>query len=84
MYTILKGVSYIIDCGEGTQTQLGASTIRHSSITKIFITHLHGDHCFGLPGMLCLLGSSQAESSGGVETKKSRTEPVTIDIYGFV
>ena len=39
--------SYLIDCGEGTQAQLGASTVRHSAISKVLITHLHGDHCFG-------------------------------------
>lgn len=78
--------SYLIDCGEGTQSQLGASPIRHSSITKILITHLHGDHCFGLPGMLCLLAGSQAETNdenkAKAAAKKPKTEMTVIDIYG--
>jgi len=75
--------SYLIDCGEGTQVQLGASSVRHSSITKVLITHLHGDHCFGLPGMLCLLSSSHAPDNEELKSvsKKQKTE-IIIDIYG--
>ncbi|MEE9439668.1 MAG: ribonuclease Z, partial [Saprospiraceae bacterium] len=42
----------MIDCGEGTQIQIGAHKIRKSKISHIFISHLHGDHCYGLPGLL--------------------------------
>lgn len=42
----------LIDPGEGTQRQLTLFNIRASSITKIFITHFHGDHCLGLPGVI--------------------------------
>ena len=46
----------MIDCGEGTQIQLRRSRIHFSKIIAVFISHLHGDHCFGLPGMISTFG----------------------------
>lgn len=47
---------FMIDCGEGTQMQLRRSRIRFTKINHIFISHLHGDHCLGLIGMLSTFG----------------------------
>ena len=48
----LDGFNFLVDCGEGTQIQLINYKIRRSRISHIFISHLHGDHYFGLIGLL--------------------------------
>ncbi len=58
----LDGENFMIDCGEGTQIQLINYKVRRSKISKIFISHLHGDHYFGLIGLInsfSLLGRKQ-------------------------
>lgn len=63
-----RGTIWLFDCGEATQHQILHTTIKPRKIDKIFITHLHGDHIFGLPGFL-----SSRSFQGG-------EEPLTI--YG--
>lgn len=64
------GELLLFDCGEGTQTQLARSSLRPGPISTVFISHFHGDHVNGLPGLL------------GSFTLNQRTEP--IDIVGPV
>ncbi len=54
---------YLIDCGEGTQIQLRKFGIKAGKINHIFISHLHGDHIFGLPGLISsmALGGKKGE-----------------------
>ena len=59
---------WLFDCGEGTQHQLLHSELKISQITRIFITHTHGDHIFGLMGLLATYGLAG--------------NPTKIDVYG--
>lgn len=52
----IRGKFFMIDCGEGTQMQLRRSRVSFTKIQAVFITHLHGDHCFGLIGMISTFG----------------------------
>lgn len=46
------GTNYLVDCGEGTQIQMIKYKVRRGKISHIFISHLHGDHYFGLVGLI--------------------------------
>lgn len=52
----VEGKLFMVDCGEGTQTLLRRSKLKFTKITAVFISHLHGDHCFGLIGMISTFG----------------------------
>jgi ribonuclease Z len=64
--------SYLVDCGEGTQRQILRTSIKVNKVHRIFITHMHGDHCFGLGGMLCTVANA----------KRLADDPGPIHVYG--
>lgn len=52
----VRGKMFMVDCGEGTQLQLRRQKVRFTKIGAVFISHLHGDHCFGLLGLISTFG----------------------------
>ncbi len=52
----IRGKFFMVDCGEGTQMQLRRTHVHFAKVGAIFISHLHGDHCFGLLGLLSTFG----------------------------
>lgn len=52
----IRGKMFMVDCAEGTQIQLRRSRINFQRIQAVFISHMHGDHCFGLIGMISTFG----------------------------
>ena len=52
----MRGKCFMVDCGEGAQMQFRRSHIHFSKLNAVFISHMHGDHCFGLMGLLSTLG----------------------------
>lgn len=51
----LRDKLYMVDCGEGAQIQFRSIGLNFNRLNHIFLSHLHGDHCFGLPGLLSTL-----------------------------
>ncbi len=52
----LRGKLFMLDCGEGTQRQFRLQKLNFQRLVAVFISHLHGDHCFGLIGLISTLG----------------------------
>lgn len=52
----VRNKQFLIDCGEGTQNRMIQFGVRANRLNHIFISHLHGDHCFGLMGLISTLG----------------------------
>jgi ribonuclease Z len=71
---------YLIDCGEGTQNQLLRYKIRSTRLKYIFITHLHGDHYFGLIGLISTLNMHRRTEDLWIFGPKGLSEIITIQL----
>ncbi len=74
----IKNHLFLIDCGEGTQVQLRKNKVRFSRINHIFISHLHGDHFFGLPGLISTFRLLGRESEMHIYGPKGIKQAVTL------
>lgn len=70
-----RGDTWLFDCGEGTQRQFMRASLKPSRLEKIFITHLHGDHIFGLPGLLT------SRSMAGINAPLTLYGPVGLKVF---
>lgn len=74
---------FMVDCGEGTQMQLRRSRLRFTKINTIFISHVHGDHCFGLIGLISTFGLLGRTAPLHVYAPKEMEEILSMQIDFF-
>lgn len=74
----------LIDCGEGTQKQLRIAKIAPTKITKVLITHWHGDHVLGLPGFIQTLGANEYNKVLDIYGPKGSKEYLANMFKGFI
>lgn len=74
----IRNHMFLIDCGEGTQVQLRKHKLKFSRIKHIFISHLHGDHFFGLPGLISTFRLLGRESKLHIYGPKGIKEAITL------
>lgn len=76
----MKGHLFLIDCGEGTQVQLRRYKVKFSRIKHIFISHLHGDHFFGLIGLISTFRLLGREADMHIYGPKGIKEAITLQL----
>lgn len=76
----IKNHHFLIDCGEGTQVQLRKFGVKFSKIKHIFISHLHGDHFFGLVGLISTFRLLNRETDLHVYGPKGIKEAITLQL----
>src|SRR3989338_10225640 len=78
VYLSYKSEGILFDCGEGTQRQMKIAGLKIPNITKILLTHWHGDHVLGLPGLVQTMSASEYQGTleifGPVGVKKQITD----------
>jgi len=79
-YLDINNRRFLIDCGEGTQVQLRKYKIKFSAIDHIFISHLHGDHFFGLIGLISTLGLLNRKNDLHIYAPTGLKEIITLQL----
>lgn len=79
-YLEINNCHFLIDCGEGTQRQMRKYKVGFSKINHIFISHLHGDHFFGLVGLLSTFGILNREKEIHIYGPKGIKEVVELSL----
>ena len=83
-YTVVdhRGRLFMIDCGEGAQRTFQLHKLKESRLANIFLTHLHGDHVFGLPGLIGTMGLQQEGGSVTIHTFQDGKD-ILSKIFGY-
>ncbi|MFK7782716.1 ribonuclease Z [Psychroserpens sp.] len=76
----IKNHTFLIDCGEGTQVELRRNKVKFVRIKHIFISHLHGDHCFGLVGLISTFRLLTREADLHVYAPKGLKDVITLQM----
>ncbi len=79
-YLEIKNHNFLIDCGEGTQVQLRKYGVKFSKIKHVFISHLHGDHFFGLVGLISTFRLLNRETELHIYGPKGIKEIITLQL----
>lgn len=74
---------FMIDCGEGAQLQFRKARLKFSRLNHLFISHLHGDHCFGLPGLISTLDLLGRTAELHIHSPKGLREMITPMLESF-
>jgi len=76
----IKNHTFLVDCGEGTQVQLRKYSVKFNKIKHIFISHLHGDHFYGLIGLISTFRLLNRETELHVYAPKGLKEIITLQL----
>ena len=80
---IYSGESFLFDCGEGTQRQIRIANENPQKISKIFISHWHGDHVLGIPGLLQSMGMNRRTTKLEIYGPPKSKEKITAIMKAF-
>jgi ribonuclease Z len=76
----IKNHTFLIDCGEGTQVELRRNKVKFSRVKHVFISHLHGDHYFGLAGLISTFNLLTREADLHIYAPKGLKEVITMQM----